>query len=185
MSQTKPWKNSVQDYFNISAADTSIDSFVNSASPYPLWICGYLMKTRDSVWKDCDACKNGLITKYEDLPLDFVSAEYTASRNYGGLIFVTVNFFKIIRLVESVISNFFEEKEHIYVTNCFEKLMTQLCQLKIPNPCCKLHEESLPYLIIEYVQIRFHNESKRFRNLYLSKTRTDMNFNLKMYRTAS
>ncbi|KAK4045728.1 hypothetical protein OUZ56_033610 [Daphnia magna] len=76
--------NSVQDYFNISAADTSIDSFVNSASPYPLWICGYLMKTRDSVWKDCDACKNGLITKYEDLPLDFVSAEYTASRNYGG-----------------------------------------------------------------------------------------------------
>ncbi|KZR98131.1 Uncharacterized protein APZ42_006590, partial [Daphnia magna] len=71
-------------------------------------MCGYLVKTRDSVWKNCPDCMKGIITKYEDLPYTFLSAEYTADRNHGGLIFVTVNFFKIIQLVEDVISRFFD-----------------------------------------------------------------------------
>ena len=41
-------------------------------------MCGYLLKTRDSVWKDCAECKKGLLTQYGDLPSDFMSAEYTA-----------------------------------------------------------------------------------------------------------
>jgi hypothetical protein len=148
-------------------------------------MCGYPLKTRDSVWKDCVECKKGLLTRYGDLPSDFMSAEYTAERNYGGLLFSTVNFFKVIRLVEDILSDFFEEKDHVYVTNGYEKVMSELCKLKIINPCCKSHVESLPYLMMEYVQIRFHTESKRFRNLHLSKIRTDMNFNKKMSRTAS
>lgn len=69
--------------------------------------------------------------------------------------------------------------------DCYEKVMSELCKLKMINPCCKSHVESLPYLMMEYVQIRFHTESKRFRNFHLSKIRTDMNFNIKMSRTAS
>ncbi|KAK4009941.1 hypothetical protein OUZ56_019085 [Daphnia magna] len=57
-------------------------------------MCGYLVKTRDSVWIHCPNCKKGLITKYEDLPSTFLSADYTADRNHGGLTFVTVNFLK-------------------------------------------------------------------------------------------
>ncbi|KAK4023776.1 hypothetical protein OUZ56_009172 [Daphnia magna] len=56
-------------------------------------MCGYLVKTRDSVWIHCPNCKKGLITKYEDLPSTFLSADYTADRNHGGLTFVTVKFF--------------------------------------------------------------------------------------------
>ncbi|KAK4022220.1 hypothetical protein OUZ56_007699 [Daphnia magna] len=52
-------------------------------------MCGYLVKTRDSVWIHCPNCKKGLITKYEDLPSTFLSADYTADRNHGGLTFVT------------------------------------------------------------------------------------------------
>ena len=70
-------------------------------------LAGYLLKSRDSVWAECADCKKGLITKYEDLPSDFMSAELTASRNYGGLTFVTVNFFKIVKLVEQVIEFLF------------------------------------------------------------------------------
>ena len=58
-------------------------------------------------------------------------------------------------------------------------------KFKTVNPCCKSHEESLPYLMMEYVQIRYHTESKRFKNLHLSKIRTEMNFNKKMSRNAS
>lgn len=65
-------------------------------------MCGYLLKTRDTVWTNCDDCKKGLITKYEDLPPTFLSAEYTAERNH-----LRVNFFKIIQKVENVVKNFF------------------------------------------------------------------------------
>ncbi len=69
-------------------------------------MCGYLLKTRDSVWIDCDKCKKGLIIKYEDLPTNFLSAEYTAERNHGGLTFVTIHFFKIIKKVANVMTIF-------------------------------------------------------------------------------
>ena len=146
---------------------------------------GYLLKTRDSVWNECDACKKGLITNYEDLPQDFMSAEFTANRNFGGLTFATVTFFKVIQLVEDVISKFFDKAEHIYVSNCYEEVISKLCELKLVNPCCEQHKDSLPYLILQYVHIRFHTESKRFRNMHLSTIRTKMNANKKLSRTAN
>jgi len=66
-----------------------------------------------------------------------MSAEYTAERNYGALLFTAVNFFKIIKLVEKILSDFFEEKDHVYVTNCYEKVMSKLCKLKTVYPCSK------------------------------------------------
>jgi hypothetical protein len=99
-------------------------------------MCGYLVKTRDSVWKNCPDCMKAIITKYEDLPSTFLSAEYTAERNHGGLTFVTVNFLKIIRFVADVISKFFYNNEHIYVSNCYESVISELCQLKLLNIFC-------------------------------------------------
>ncbi|XP_045024877.1 uncharacterized protein LOC123469721 isoform X7 [Daphnia magna] len=138
----------------------------------------------DSVWIHCPNCKKGLITKYEDLPSTFLSADYTADRNHGGLTFVTVNFFKIIQLVENVMSNFFDNDSHVYISNCYETVMSEICKLKLLNVFCFEHEESLPYIILQYVHIRFHTESKRFRNFYLSKERTQMKTNKKMSRTS-
>ncbi|KZS02255.1 Uncharacterized protein APZ42_000774, partial [Daphnia magna] len=144
--------------------------------------CGYLLKTRDSVWTDCDKCKKGLISKYEDLPTNFLSAEYTAERNHGGLTFATVNLFKIIQKVENVMTKFFDNDSHIYVSNCYEVVIEELCKLKVFNVCCEKHEDTLPYLILQYVHIRFHTESKRFRNLKLSKERSQMKTNKKLSR---
>ncbi len=116
---------------------------------------------------------------------DFKAADYTASRNNGGLIFATVNFFRIIQLVENVITKFFDNEQHIYVTNCYEEVMSELCKLSVINLCCHHHEESLPYLMMQYVHIRFHFESSRFRNLHLSKIRSKMTSNKKLSRTTS
>ena len=94
-------------------------------------MCKYLVKTRDSVWKNCPDCMKGIITKYEDLLSTFLSAEYTAERNQGGLTFVTVNFLKIIWLREDVLRKFFYNNEHNYVSNCYKSVICELCHFKI------------------------------------------------------
>jgi len=62
-------------------------------------------------------------------------------------------------------------------------LLSKLCELNLKNPCCDKHEDSLPYLMMQYVHIRFHTESKRYRNIHLSKDRTEMQQNKKLSRT--
>ena len=62
-------------------------------------------------------------------------------------------------------------------------LLSKLCELNLKNSCCGKHEDSLPYLMMQYVHIRFHTESKRYRNIHLSKDRTEMQQNKKLSRT--
>ena len=131
-------------------------------------LCGYLLHTRKSVL-NCEACKKGMVTKLEELPESFLSANYTASRSRGGLKYATENFFKVFQLVEQILSNQFEKKEHVFIKDSYEHVIDRICELKLSNPCCENHPESLPFLIMEYVRIRYHFESKRYRNLYFSK----------------
>jgi hypothetical protein len=46
-----------------------------------------------------------------------------------------------------VVTNFFDNDAHIYVTNFYEEVMSELCKLNVLNVCCDKHEDSLPYLI--------------------------------------
>jgi hypothetical protein len=73
-----------------------------------------------------------------------------------------------------VISKFFYNDEHIYVSNCYEAVISELCKLKLLNVFCIQHEESLPYILLQYFHIRFLTESKRYRNIHLTKERTEM-----------
>ena len=82
------------------------------------------------------------------------------------------------------ISNFFDNDEHIYISNCYETVISKLCKLKLFNVFCSQHEESLPYIILQYENIGFHTESKRFRNIHLAKERTQMKTNKKLSRTS-
>ena len=83
-------------YVNVIDDEISSDEAKDEMIYY---MCGYLLKTRDSIWTDCDESKKGLISKYEDLLKNFLSAEYNAERSHGGLTFATVNFFKIFQKV--------------------------------------------------------------------------------------
>ena len=61
--------------------------------------------------------------------------------------------------------------------------MSKLCELNLKNPCCDKHDDSLPYLMMQYVNICFHTESKRYRKIHLSKDRREMQQNKKLSRT--
>lgn len=131
-------------------------------------LCGYLLHTHKSVM-ECEACKNGMITNLEDLPESFLAPEYTATRTRGGLKFATESFFNVFNLVEQVVSKQFKDKSHVFIKDSCDRLIDQICDLNLKNPCCESHPETLPYLITEYVRIRYHFESTRYRNLYFSK----------------
>ncbi len=141
-------------------------------------LAGYLLHTRTTV-TECEKCRKGLQTKLEELPETFLAADYTAKRTRGGLKFVTVEFFKIIQVVEEVLSKHFESKEHVYLEKSYETVIEQICEQNLSNPCCDNHPESLAYLITEYIHIRFHLESTRYRNLYLLKERSVSHANKK------
>ncbi len=43
----------------------------------------------------------------------------------------------------------------------------------LPNICCSQHKEkTIPFLILEYIEIRYHIEAKRYKNDVLQKLKT-------------
>lgn len=122
-------------------------------------VCGYLLHTRSEVL-DCLDCKNTLQTEYSSLPEDFLSAEYTASRSYGGLKYPSVKMFQTFQQIEAVVARHFQSTSHIYVRDTYEAVISKICETNIVNVCCESHPESLVFLITEYVQIRFFFEKK-------------------------
>ena len=106
-----------------------------------------------------------------------------AARNFDGLVFATVKMFKVFQNLESVIEKHFEKSTHIYTRDTYEKVMAKLPELELLNLGCDSHHDLLPYLIMEYVQIRFHFEARRYRNLLLSKIQTAIHTDMKKSRT--
>lgn len=57
---------------------------------------------------------------------------------------------------------------HNFVRDSYEAVISKIKLSLIPISC-QNHPGTLPYLIMEYVQIRFHFEAMRYKNLHLSK----------------
>ncbi|KZS13884.1 Uncharacterized protein APZ42_020883 [Daphnia magna] len=54
-------------------------------------------------------------------------------------------------------------------SNSYEEVLSKIKELSLIPISCTQHPGTLPYLIMEYVHIRFHFEAKRYQNLHLSK----------------
>lgn len=136
-------------------------------------LCGYMIRTRHEV---CDTCKdcNRLMETEESQMVDFMPAQYTYQRSYGALKYATVAMFKTFRAVEDVIDSHFKDANHIFVRDSYEAVMSKIQQLSLIPISCKQHPGTLSYLIMEYVQIRFHFEAKRYQNLHLSKLQSSV-----------
>lgn len=145
-------------------------------------LCGYLLHTRNSVLQ-CDDCKKLLITEELELPEDFAPAKYTALRTRGGLKFATVEMYNTFRIVEAEIVKHFK-KDHIYVRDTFQECISKLSDLKLLRISCDKHPRVLPFLIMEYVQLRFYFEGKRLRNVELSKSRSQVHSSFKIAKTS-
>ena len=64
--------------------------------------------------------KKSLVTDENELLADFTHANYTASRIYGGLVFVSVKMFQTIIVVENVVAEHFDQKGHMYIRDTFQ-----------------------------------------------------------------
>lgn len=83
--------------------------------------------------------------------------------------------------VERIVNDHFASSEHVFIRDAFENVVNKT--LNLLNLSCDEHPDILPYLIMEYVQIRFYFESKRYRNLHFSSVKTTVHTNNKLAKT--
>ncbi|KAK4003944.1 hypothetical protein OUZ56_005689 [Daphnia magna] len=115
-------------------------------------LCGYIVKTRKHLTA-CEVCKNLVRCHELDLPKDFTADQYTAMRNRGYLVYVTVPFFKTILVVELAIQSHFEDLNHIYIHDSFELCCAKIAELHtVPLFCDEHRDYNLKYLVMEYVK---------------------------------
>ena len=111
-----------------------------------------------------------MVSSELELPEDFDAAFYTSLRNKGGLIFVTIAMFQSFRTIEAKIAHHFEDSNHVYKLDSFQVCIDAISGSGIhPLFCDKHRDDSLPFLIMEYVHVRYHFESKRYKDKYLSR----------------
>ncbi|XP_032792929.1 uncharacterized protein LOC116929707 isoform X2 [Daphnia magna] len=151
-------------------ADPNCDTTENNLIYY---MCGYLLNTRG--WAiECEDCKSKMLTTEEYLPHQFEAADFTLSSTRGGLKLATPAMFQTFREVERIIRRHFQDGRHIYLRDSYELVISKICELNLIPVCCSNHPDSLPHLIMDYVLIRFHFESKRYRDLTLSKLKSNV-----------
>ncbi|XP_045029959.1 uncharacterized protein LOC123472453 [Daphnia magna] len=143
-------------------------------------LCGYIVKTRKHLTA-CEVCKNLVRCHELDLPKDFTADQYTAMRNRGYLVYVTVPFFKTILVVELAIQSHFEDLNHIYIHDSFELCCAKIAELHtVPLFCDEHRDYNLKYVVMEYVKVRFHLESKRLRKLSVLQAKSKVQTNFKI-----
>ena len=86
-----------------------------------------------------------------------------------ALKYATKDMFKTFRAVEDVVDSHFTSPKHIFVRDSYEKVLSKIGEISLIPISCEKHPAKLPYLIMEYVQLRFHFEANRNQNLHLSK----------------
>lgn len=161
-----------------SIPDPKKVDYINDVAIYD--VCGYMLKARPSVTECVDCCKTVRCDELE-LPPNFNADSFTALRTRGGLIFVTVAMFKTFRVIESIIESHFNPIGQMYVSNSFQICIEKISKAQIMKLFCDEHRDKhLPYLIREYVCVRYHFESVHLKNLLLSQSKSAVSLNGKM-----
>ena len=69
-----------------------------------------------------------------------------------------------------MIEEHFSNGSHIYMRDSFEKCLENLGNIELVPILCSTHREKyLPFLIMEYLTIRFHFETKRIKRSLFSQ----------------
>ncbi len=127
---------------------------VQSNSTY--YLLGYVLHTRkDQI--NCECCFDSLTTEQNELPNDFYAAYITKLKSQGFLRFASSGMYYTFAKVEKFLQDHFKT----------EKVIKEVATngLGIPKICCESHRESMfSFLVNEYIEIRYHIESKRYKN---------------------
>ena len=80
--------------------------------------------------------------------------------------------------IQPVIQSHFENLNHIYMKESFEVCCDKISESHtIPLFCEEHRDYNLKYLVIEYVKVSFHLESKRLRKLLVLPSKTEVKTN--------
>lgn len=115
-------------------------------------LCGYLLKARPCV-TDCAKLQKTVICNELDLPVDF-----------------------------KIIESHFEPIGQMYSDNSLQECIVKVSQATIIPFFYDHRDIYLPYLIREYIAIRYHFESKRLKNILLSKNKAEIKASAKKSR---
>lgn len=154
-----------------SAGKDDLD-LVQSNATYNL--CGYLIHTRAKDI-DCDDCMSTLSTQENELPSDFYAAFVTSLKSKGFLKFASLGMYYTFAKVERILQDHFKS-EGAYMRDSFQQVISEIANdgISMPNICCPSHRrEKVPFLIFEYIGIRYHIESKRYKNEVLEKLKEE------------
>jgi len=150
-------------------------------------VAGYMAKTRGGVLQldECDECKCSVISKEEDLPSDFDADKYTSSRTQGGLVFVTVPMYQTLNAIERVVTDHFKSLDHIYIPDTYHECINKVSLINVIPLFCDAHRDAnMATLIMEYVKVRYYFESKRLKDVLLSKEQSQIKASFKLATTA-
>jgi hypothetical protein len=87
--------------------------------------------------------------------------------------------------VEKIISSQFEDGGHYLVRDSYKICKSKIKLLNLFFFFCETHRaDSYPYLIMEFVQVRYHSESKRFQERNLAEIDSNVRQNFKMAKLA-
>lgn len=77
--------------------------------------------------------------------------------------------FQTFRVMEKVIEGHFEPIGQMYVEESFQECMEKISTCHLVPIFCDIHrDEKLPYLIREYVGVRYHFELKKTKKSFVS-----------------
>jgi hypothetical protein len=181
VKEAKVFRNNLKDFLLKGIISSSSNQSINSKDELDLvqanstyYLCGYIVHTRASQIS-CDSCLDSLLTEENELPSDFYAAFITSMKSLGYLRFASVPMYYAFSKVERLLQLHFQS-ENAYLRDSFDSIISTVAENGIggiPNICCSRHKEkTIPFLILEYIEIRYHIEAKRYKKDVLQKLKT-------------
>ncbi len=152
-------------------SESSLDLVQSNAVYY---LCGYLLHSR-APQINCQSCIDSLSSPENELPSDFYASYMTSLKTKGGLLFASLGMFHTFAKVERMVQDHFKGGD-AYIRDSFELIIRKIAGkgLTLPNICCDSHRnEMVPFLIYEYIEIKYHLESKRLKVELVEKAKKE------------
>jgi hypothetical protein len=153
------------------SAENELD-LVQANSTY--YLCGYIIHTR-APQISCESCIASLLRLENELPSDFYAAFITSMKSIRYLRFASLKMFYAFSKVERLLQNHFQS-DRAFIRDSFDHIIAAVANDGMggfPNICCPEHnQKTVPFLIFEYIEIRYHIEAKRYKNHVLRQLKT-------------
>jgi hypothetical protein len=100
-------------------------------------VVGYVLYSRCRNILKCQDCKSLLETERHLIPENFLAADHTSRRSYGGLMYPSIAMFKTFKEVEKIVTAQFQSNIHYYVRDSYQNILSKISKFNLINVCCE------------------------------------------------